>query len=42
MAYIVFGYEHSSNMVLCIITHNDIFDNLIEYIAKRGTVEYLI
>jgi len=37
MACIVFGYETSSNMVLCMITHNDIFDNLIDYIAKRGT-----
>jgi hypothetical protein len=37
MARIVFGYETLSNMVLCMITHNDIFDNLIEYIAKRGT-----
>jgi len=37
MACIVFGYETSSNMVLCMTTHNDIFDNLIDYIAKRGT-----
>jgi len=37
MACIVFGYETSSNMVLCMITHNDIFDNLLDCISKRGT-----
>jgi len=37
MSCIVFGYGNSSNMVMCMITHNHIFDNLIEYITKRGT-----
>ena len=29
-------------MVLCMITHNHIFDNLIEYIVRRGTPTILL